>query len=455
MKSRRLPAVASWTTLVVAVAAACSSTPANNIKPYMSSGSASGSGGSGAGATGGSGSTGVGSGSTPVTSGAGTTSGSGAATGSASGVVTGGSGAATGATSGTTASGAGTGTTSGSSGTASGSAGASSGSGGTALPAMNPSAGCGKAWTGAINKWVSQPAGCTQGNNNQGTAACQVIPPGGTVPATAIEGSPENRGWWVYVPTNYDPSKAYKVIYNGAGCDDPNWFNAGEDGFPYYMTDDDQAILVGLDYDTFSSSPGCYDNRTKTSNDFTFFPWLMNEIESTFCVDTNHEYYSGYSSGGWVAQQLNCAFPDKLRGELAVTGCEPGGAADPYNTKGQDSQPTCVSKPTAMLYMKDIDDTDNSYACMIPGCARVLAQNGCTNTKCDPTDTTITTPYPAAAVAGVNLQISQGTCVKFNGCPAEYPVVWCTTNYPPNHHDDDQYMGVVPLFWDFITNKLN
>jgi hypothetical protein len=452
MKSPRLLALAPWTTLVVAIAAACSSTQPNIVNYSSGNSSGSGGGGSGAGTSSGSGSGGVGSGTTVVTSGAGTTSGtsgttSGATSSGGSGAV--GSGTTSGATSGG-ASGAGTGTTSGASGTASG---GSSGSSGP--PAVTMSAGCGKPLTVATGAWVSQPAGCSQGNNNQGSAGCQVIPVGGTVPATATEGSPENRGWWVYVPKGYDPTKPYKVIYNGAGCDDPNWFHAGADGFPYYNSDNAQAILVGLDYDTFSSSPGCYDNRSKLSNDFTFFPWLMNEIESNYCVDTNHEYYSGYSSGGWVAQQLNCAFPDKLRAELAVTGCEPGGAADPYNTKGQDSQPTCVSKPTAMLYMKDIDDTDNSYACMIPGCARVLAQNGCTNTKCDPTDTTITTPYPASSVPGVDLSVVSGTCVKFNGCPAEYPVVWCTTNYAPNHHDDDQRAGVVPLFWDFITNKLN
>jgi hypothetical protein len=380
-----------------------------------------------------------------------------------------------GATSGTAASGAGgtgagsgaggTGATSGaatgaSSGTASGSSSGtgSSGSGGTI--GMMKSAGCGKPLPAGFtpNKYTPQPTGCTNGGNNQGSAQCQAIPVGSTVPAKATSGSPEYRGWQVLVPNNYDPNKAYRVIYNGAGCFDPDWFHAGADGYPYQTVDNDQAILVGLDYDTYSSLLGCYDNRNATSNDFKFFPWLQNTIENQFCVDINHEFFSGYSSGGWVGQQFNCAFPDKLRGEVLVTGCEPGSPNDPFKATG-DSQPPCVNKPSAVFYVHDTLDTDNPYNCMIPGCARMLAQNGCTVTKCDPTDATLTTPYSVTAIAGtppqgVDLAIANAKCVQFNGCPAEYPVVFCYTNYAPNHHADGQAFGVVKLFWDFMSNKL-
>jgi formylglycine-generating enzyme required for sulfatase activity/poly(3-hydroxybutyrate) depolymerase len=332
---------------------------------------------------------------------------------------------------------------------ASGSAGRASGTGsGTTVVAADagpdgggPSAGCGKAWTGATGIWVSQPTGCAQGINNQGTSACQAIPPGSTVPATATSGSPEYRGWWVYVPTGYDPSKPYTVIYNGAGCGVGNYLNAGEDGYPYDTVDNGQAILVGLDYDTYSDVPGCYDNRDPQSNDFTFFPWLQSQIESDFCVDTSHEFFSGYASGAQLAQQLNCAFPNKLRGFASVTGCEPGAPAFP----GAQYSP-CVSKPTAAFFVKDFDDTDNTYACILPACARVLAQNGCTTTTCNPLDTTTTTPY----VVPKGVTPPAGTkCVSFNGCPADYPVVFCITYN--QDHSDDQNWGVVPLFWDWMS----
>jgi poly(3-hydroxybutyrate) depolymerase len=317
-------------------------------------------------------------------------------------------------------------------------------------PSVVVSAGCGKALTVATGMWVSQPTGCAQGSNNQGTAACQAIPPDSTVPVTATMGSPEHRGWWVYLPTGYDASKPCTVIYNGAGAGDPNWFHAGPDGFPYWDVDNGQAILVGLDYDTYSWEPFAYDTENPRSNDFTFMPWLMTEIESTFCVDTTREWMSGYAEGATMAQQFDCVFTAKLRGEVMVSGWEPGSPADPYLAlMPKPSLPKCNPAPTAAFFAHDIDDTDNSYNSVLPGCSRILQQNGCSNTKCDPSDTTLTTPYTVPA--GVNLQISNGTCVKFNGCPAAYPVVFCTTNYAPNHHDDDQRMGVVPLFWNFIN----
>jgi hypothetical protein len=314
-----------------------------------------------------------------------------------------------------------------------------------------PSAGCGPTskWTGALGKWVSQPDGCGPGNKNQGTSACQAIPPGSTVPALAAKGSPEYRGWWVYVPETYDSTKPFRVIYSGAGCGDSNYFNAGEDGFSYWSVDSGQAILVGLDYDTYSDVLGCYDNRDPLSNDFLFFPWLQNEIESTFCVDTNHEFYSGYSSGGWVMQQFNCAFPQKLRGSVAVTGCEPGAAGYP----GAQYSP-CVDKPTAAFFVKDFEDPANTYACILPACARVLQQNGCITaagtpyTACNPLDTSTTTPYP---IPSTIIPPPQTDCVTFNGCPADYPVVFCVDH---NQDQTDSSKWAVPLFWDWMSNKL-
>jgi hypothetical protein len=381
-------------------------------------------------------------------------------TGTVSGANSGTSGGSGTGTSGSGASGEGTGVAAGASGTVSTGAvasGTSSGtvvvtpvgdggpdSGNAAPPGRVSSPGCGKPWTRATGTWVSQPTGCGPGNGNQGTAACQAIPQGGTVPAKATQGSPEYRGWWVYVPTGYDPNKPYRVIYNGAGCGDADWFHAGADGYPYNTVDGGNAILVGLDYDTYSGIPSCYDDRDPQSNDFLFFPWLQNQIENEFCVDTNHEFFSGYSSGAGLAQQLDCALPDKLRGFAAVRGCEPGAPGYP----GAQFSP-CVSKPTAAFYVHDFNDADTTYACILPACTRVLKQNGCSVTNCDPLDKTITTPY--VVPAGVTLR-QGGSCVQFNGCPADYPVVFCVTY--GTGPGDSQSWGVVPLLWDWMSNRL-
>jgi formylglycine-generating enzyme required for sulfatase activity len=308
-----------------------------------------------------------------------------------------------------------------------------------ASPDAGTTSGCGKPWTGVTGQWVSQPTGCAQGINNQGTAQCPTIPPGAAAPLTASLGTPERRGWWVLVPNNYDPKTRYPVIYEAAGEGDPNYFHAGADGYAYQNVDNDEAIQVGLDYDTFSTSAGDYDSRNPQSNDLAFVPWLMNEIESTLCVDTTREWISNYTSGGpALAQQLDCAMPGKFRGQVLVGGGEPGAGGLPGML------PICNPAPMAALYVHDTSDPNNPYASILAGCSRVLKQNGCTDTRCNPMDAALTTPYPAPA--GVTLP-PRTSCVEFNGCPAAYPVVFCTTQGQVN---DGTTWGAPSLLWDFI-----
>jgi hypothetical protein len=366
------------------------------------------------------------------------------ASGSTSGAAGGGSGAS------------GSGMTSGS-GTSSGSStDASTDTGPIASHPVLKSAGCGMIPTIATGQWVRQPMNCDQG---AAEVNCQPIPVGSTPVQMPAKGAPEWRGWWTYLPSSYDPSKAYRVIYNAINCGAPYGFNAGQGGLSYQHFDNDDAILVGLDYDTYSDLPGCYDYRSPNSNDFLFFPWLQAKIESEFCVDINHEFFSGYDSGAFVAQQFNCAFPDKLRGTIAVSGCEPGTASHPADPN-PGAQPPCVSKPMAAFYAKDPNDQDETYACIIPACQRVLAQNGCMVNgavpKCDPQDKTSTSPYPIPASLAnvVNAARVNLGCVQFNGCPADYPVVFCTYTDVTNRHGDTQSWGGPALYWDWMRNQL-
>jgi hypothetical protein len=286
---------------------------------------------------------------------------------------------------------------------------------------------------------LAGPTGCAPGSDNQGTAQCQAIPPASTVPAPATQGSPERRGWWVLVPAGYDPYQPYTVIYERNGCGDQNYFNAGQDGYPYQRFDGAQAIQVGLDYDTFSLVPGCPDGDDPESNDLVFMPWLMSEIESTLCVDTTREWFSEYADYSSLAQQFDCAFPSKFRGQVVVTGSEPGAAGSPG------ALPACNPAPLAAFYVHDVNDTDNPYDSILPGCSRVMKQNGCTSTTCNPLDKTLTTPYPVPA--GITLPLG-ASCVRFNGCPAQYPVIFCVTDN--QGHDDGQAWGVPEMSWDFI-----
>jgi len=316
--------------------------------------------------------------------------------------------------------------------------------------APKPSPGCFKTseWTGPTGAWVAQPPGCNGFAPDAGvsfdSSICQAIPPGASPPASPMSGDPEYRGWWTLVPKGYvvDPTHPYRIIFSANGC--PGFaYNAGSNGYAYQAVDGGQAIQVGLDLDTFTQRSGCYDGRNPASNDLVFLPWLMAQIEDELCVDMNHEFFSTYADDASLMQQFNCAFPDKLRGSVSVAGFEPG--ATGYTS----ALPVCVSKPSAAFFVHDFMDPETTYDAILPGCSRVLQQNGCSNTKCDPLDTTLTSAY--AVPKGVALPTT-AVCRQFNGCPDDYPVVFCVT-YNEGHFDGTSW-GVVPLFWDWMANRL-
>lgn len=389
------------------------------------------------------------------TSSAGTTS-NGAGGGSSGAAGTGGAPGAAGMTAATA--GASTGGTPGTAGTGgmgtAGSAGAGmagatgmAGSSGTGM-----SAGCGKALpTGVTPGMWSDMADQAQ---QAGKPAPIDVPCDGVMATAASTKAPwdappcaggvEKRGYWVYVNPGYDPSKPSKVIYEGAGCDDSSPADGGTSGFPYQQANadkaDPQVIQVGLDY---SRADECYDNANPHSNDFAYFPIVKKLVEDQFCVNTKEEMYSGYSSGSWLGNQFSCAFPDDFRAMVLATGNEPP------------QQPACATPthPMAVMMLHDKDDSANTFAGMIPACTRMLKQNGCTVTTCDPASASTTTTYAYPTNIGAPQTMA---CVSFNGCPADAPVVWCTTQLGGStgfhdHYADGQSPWITPLFWSFLS----
>ncbi len=330
-----------------------------------------------------------------------------------------------------------------------GSAGATgtAGSSGTGM-----SAGCGKPLPAGVTpgQWADMADQAQQA----GKPAPIDVPCDGVMATVASTKSPwdappctggvEKRGYWVYVNPNYDPSKPSKVVYEGAGCDDSSPADGGTSGFPYQQANadkaDPQVIQVGLDY---SRADECYDNANPHSNDFNYFPMVKKLVEDQFCVNTSEEMYSGYSSGSWLGNQFSCAFPDDFKAMVLATGNEPT------------QQPACAAPthPMAVMMLHDKDDATNTYAGMIPACTRMLKQNGCTTTTCDPMSTTTTTTYAYPTNIGAPQTMQ---CVSFNGCPADAPVVWCTTQlggdtHVHDHYADGQSPWITPLFWSFLS----
>jgi poly(3-hydroxybutyrate) depolymerase len=94
-----------------------------------------------------------------------------------------------------------------------------------------------------------------------------------------------------------------------------------------------------------------------------------------------------------------------IRGQAAVTGGEPT------------EQPTCGG-PVAAIWIHDQNDNGNPITGSKEALKRVGMSNMC-NTNYD--DKTIQEPWHPEEPLLVDI------CKKFKDCPADYPVVFCTT----------------------------
>jgi polyhydroxybutyrate depolymerase len=273
----------------------------------------------------------------------------------------------------------------------SGGAAAGAGPGGNAsggASAATPSPGCGMAASQALGSWVEQPT---------------------------LSVKAKARQWWIWLPTGYDPMRAYPVVFTFHGC-------GGPDNFPPMQkaTGADAIVVRG----SGSASGGCW-TYGGTSDDVLFFDAMLAELTAKRCVDTSRIFLTGYSSGSWFTNTLECVRGDKLR----ATGTVSGGVVG--------NRGTCVGK-YARIFVHDTDDTTNYFIKNGDTTkdgnyverARLLAQNHCD---------AVTPPVPE----------DPAPCVRYQGCDAGYPVLMCQTM--GKQHDRQDNLAPA-AFWKLFSS---
>lgn len=359
--SLRILSLGFWSLGVVALQLACSSDGGFSDGPQGGSSSA---GQSSAGSNSPSGGNGTNAGSsaggTPnvagsnASSGAGNSSGGDSNAGSSSGGMSGGGGASA------------------------GNGNAGGGSGGAAP--MTPSPGCGMAAGQALNMWVEQPK-----LNVAGT----------------------DRQWWVWLPTGYDPNKAYPLVFNFHGC------GSSDNIVPMNKVTTDKAILVR---GTGISDGTCWDANAN-GNDVKFFDQMLADLLAKRCVDTARVFATGYSSGSWLVNTLECERGDKLR----ATGTVSGGT---YGDKSK-----CKGK-YARIFIHDQDDMANRIdQGNDKERDRLIAAN-----HCMATGPVMEAPAP---------------CARYQGCDPGFPVIWCQTQ--GKQHDRQDNLATT-AFWGLFSS---
>jgi hypothetical protein len=307
------------------------------------------------------------------------------------------------------------------------------------LPPL-PSTGCGK------------PAPATQvptiPGNRTGYTEYLVTQTGKTL-GTDEPTKAGERQIFVRVPPDYDPAKPYRVVYIGQGCGANR--AAKNNTYPLFIEAQggtEQAVYVAVSVPDNDANPGFYDNNSgPQSQEWEAFELMHTLVESTFCVDNNQIFVTGYSTGGWLSNMWGCYFggiPDPprkfapqwaIRGHAAVTGSLPP------------NQPRPCSGKSAGFWLHDAGDTGNRIATNIAAINLTLETNGCMGNYEDGPKK----PWaPAANIAGLQGDI----CQEYTGCPAEvaakYPIVFCTTNGLGHGDQSTSAIPAITTFFDLM-----
>lgn len=259
-----------------------------------------------------------------------------------------------------------------------GTTGGATGGGGTS--GSTPSPGCGTAASQVLNEWVEQPK---------------------------LQVAGVDRQWWVWLPNNYDPARAYPVVFAFHGCSNASNI------VPMQKETGDDAILVR---GTGISDNVCWD-ASAGGDDLSFFDQMLAGVLANHCVDSSRVFATGYSSGSWLINMLECQRGDKFR----ATGTVSGGTPGPQNN--------CKGK-FARIFVHDADDQDNKIQGSISERDRVLTQNHCTAGA----DPVAEAPAP---------------CARYQGCDAGFPVIWCQTSGKGHDRQDALAPGA---FWGLFSS---
>jgi hypothetical protein len=299
-----------------------------------------------------------------------------------------------------------------------------------------PSAGCGKAVTQAPGQYARFSL----------NIACEAD-------------NARDRLYYVRLPPNYDPNRAYRTVYLGPGCGPPQDSTPGvAKTYPLQTASDPDAILIAMEQGFYNKaeynrndctdSPDagasllchyCFDDGAGTTStdsaEYGYFDRLHKQIEADYCVDTSKQFYAGYSSGGWMAHQLGCRFSDVLRAQGSVTGGLPPAI--------RNCEASCVNHPIAAFLIHDSADPSNPYSGSIAALERLLVLN-----RCEGGTTMATAPSVPYTIAD-HPNTATFKCLQYTGCPAEYPIVFCTSN---GFSHDSQTAVAVPGFWQFFKS---
>lgn len=219
------------------------------------------------------------------------------------------------------------------------------------------------------------------------------------------------REYILNLPSDYDPSKPYKLIFGlhwrgGQASDVATGGTVGLGNY-YGLEDlaDGSAIFV---------APNGLDNGWANTGgrDIAFMKAILAAFQADLCIDLDRIFSVGFSYGGMMSFAIACEMGDVFRAIAPLSGAL-------YSGCGNGTAPIAMwgSHGTA----DDVVPIDDGRA----GLQEVLDRNHCG------TETTPTSP---------------DNCVTYSGCDEGYPVTWC--EFDGGH--GPQRWQTQPL-WEFFS----
>jgi poly(3-hydroxybutyrate) depolymerase len=232
-----------------------------------------------------------------------------------------------------------------------------------------------------------------------------------------------NREYIMFIPSNYDSSKPYRLIFgmhcmgsSDSGCAD------GADG--YYRL---KALDTG-NTNIFVAPQGYTDGspwRGGDNKDHVFVEDMVKLFESELCIDTSRIFSVGFSFGAMFTNALAQTHQDTFRGVVVY-------ATADFNIYF----PTNTGKPLAYFGVHGTADGTCPFTSGKASKDRFVKNNGCT--------------VPASVPEATS---STHVCYDYQ-CPNNYPVKWCTHNGGhtdlPTDPGQSKSWDIDPT-WKFIT----
>jgi poly(3-hydroxybutyrate) depolymerase len=197
------------------------------------------------------------------------------------------------------------------------------------------------------------------------------------------------REYILDVPSDYDPTRAYRLIFgwHWRGGSAQNVAMGSIGGGPYYGLESRAAGSV-----IFVAPEGLDAGWANTGGrDITFLRAMMTRFEAELCIDRSRIFSTGFSYGGMMSLAVGCAMGGVFRAIAPMAGAIYSGCED-------------GDSPVAFWGSHGTADDVVPIANGRSGRDEFVARNGCDMTT---------------------MPVEPSGCVTYQGCAAGYPVTWC------------------------------